>query len=33
MGEYLMRIEDIKLVKEDHGLETYRSKNQRMTKQ
>ena len=33
MGEYLRRMEDIKLVKEDHGLETYRSKNQRMIKQ
>jgi len=28
-----MRMDDIKLVKEDNGLETYRSKNQRMTKQ
>ena len=28
-----MRMDDIKLVKEDNGLETYRIKNQRMTKQ
>ena len=32
MGEYLKRMEDIKLVKWDHGLGTYRNKNQRMTK-
>jgi hypothetical protein len=24
MGEYLKRMEDIKIVKEDHGLESYR---------
>jgi len=27
MGKYLKRMEDIKLVNKDHGLETYRSKN------